>query len=169
MSDGDSKNEFLDIDLENLEKEWSQQPRLCNKWNRRLADARLELDRADSELDVVRAELDLMVRAKPKRYRIPEGKITEAAVKAAILNATEYQKALAAKQQAKHKVDLLVAACKAIDHRKTALENEVDLWIADYFSTPRARSELSREVVDKIRDKKVLRHPRSKRRDDDEE
>jgi len=148
----------ISIDRDALDREWDEQSCLYFRYAMMLADARQELDTAKTELDLVQAELDQSIRADPEAFDI--AKLTEGAVKAAILIQKEYKKAAKQLADAKHLVDVLGAAVGALDHRKSALSKLVELWICNYFSEPRT-SGVSQEHVDHLK-KKMMRRGRER-------
>lgn len=129
--------DFFDLDSNRLDGEWLNQPRLYHENALKLADARAELERAKSHRDVVAAELDREIRLDPAAFDIA-GKVTEGAITNTILLQKRHRLAEEQVIQAKHTVDVLVAVVEALDHRKKALENLVQLEARDYFSAPRA-------------------------------
>ncbi len=141
----DEEEVFLDIDENVLDEEWIGQPRLYFKWARRLADARIVLDTSKSNLDIVKAELDIAIRSHPEQYGLT--KITEAVVATAMPNQAKYQSALEVLRHDKHSVDILSAAVTALDHRKAALGKLVDLHGQNYFSSPRASTPEAEESM----------------------
>lgn len=163
-------DDFLIIDEHSLDKEWVEQPRLSFKYSEKLADAQLALDEAEDELSIVAAELDKSIRASPEDYEID--KVTEPAIKAAIPLQEEHRTALATIRTCKHRVNILKGANKAIDHRKRALENLVDLYGQNYFSSPRA-PDGAKEAMEEVEEKAIRKRGQKKRRrkedeDDDE-
>lgn len=127
---------FFNIDPNNLDKEWIEQPGLFFTWASKLADARRDHEDAKSELDVVRAELSRDIREDPETYGIT--KLTEAVVALVIPEQQEYIDAAKALSKARHRQDIYQAAVNALDHRKRALENLVDLHGQNYFAKPKA-------------------------------
>jgi hypothetical protein len=140
----DEDYDFLDIDENMLDREWVKQPKLFFNWARKLAGARLRLDEAKADLDLVRADLDRDIRANPKKYNLV--KVTEDAVKNCIVTLDEYLEALRMVNKNKHQVDIYDAAVKALDHKKRALEKLVDLHGQNYFSSPRTSDEGMRQA-----------------------
>jgi hypothetical protein len=130
-----TKPDFFDIDVNALDREWVNQPALYHKYALRLADARRKLEQVKTASEISNAELDADIRARPEKYGIE--KVTEAAIKSGIMCAPAYIAASKEVIDAKHAVDVLAAAVATVDHRKRALENLVDLRLADYFSEPR--------------------------------
>lgn len=138
------KEEFdLSIDRYALDEEWLGQPeryRTASDW---AAMARKEYNEAKSDLDVVKAELYLAIRADPETYGLE--KSSEAAIAAAVTVQPGYREAMAEMIDKKHQLDVMDGAVSALDQRKTALSKLVDLHLANYYSKPRASSEPSKE------------------------
>ncbi len=154
------KESVIDIDQDDLVEEWKNQPRLYLEWSSKLADARKKLEEAKATIDVVTAELDDRIRTSPDKYDLE--KVTENSVKACILRQEAHAAATSSFQEAKHEVDMLGAMVGALDHRKRALENIVQLWAAQYFSSP----SLTAKSLDSV-DKRGKRDLRGGRGDDD--
>ncbi len=158
------KADFYDIDLNRLDDEWINQPKMYFKFSERLTDAKEELERckgrieiAGDELKEIKARLSLRIRKNPKKFFGDEGKPTETAIENRILVHPLYAKAKAVIYQldekliaANKKVSTYYSAVHTLDHRKAALERLVSLHGQNYFATPRATDENSREVVDDI-------------------
>lgn len=142
-----SDDAILSIDQNKLDREWTDQPKRFYDYAIKLADARADQERSKVELDLAVAELDQAIRQEPERFGIE--KITEAAVKNAILMTPRYAKYMKKVIAAKHRVDVLQAAVTALDHRKRALEKLVDLHGQNYFSEPRAKGE-NRQAMDAV-------------------
>ena len=128
--------DFFEIDPNELDREWVRQPGLYHKYAVDLADARRDFEQAKTALDIAAADVDSVIRSKPEKFGLE--KVTESGVKAAVLSSREYKSATDAVHAARHRVDVLQAAVTTLDHRKKALENLVDLRLANYFSEPRA-------------------------------
>lgn len=159
-------DQFLDIDKDALDEALVGQPRLFFKHSRNLADARLELDEAEAEFDVTKADLSLSIRDRPGKFGLGD-KVTEAGIAAVLTQQQEYIDAQAKINKCKHNVAILQAVVTALDHRKRALEKLVDLHGQDYFSTPRLKGE-AHESLERERMKAVVAKTRRKQRDDDE-
>lgn len=128
------QNDFH-IDLARLEEEWVRQPSLAEEYGRQLADARQEYDLAKRRLDVAEAEAERDIRTDPVSYGI--SKVTEGAIKAAVILDKRVAKASTEVIQSNHSVGIAEAAKNAIEHRKKALEGAVSLFIAQYYSKPK--------------------------------
>ena len=145
----------LNIDQNDLDREFCKQPRLYIKYATELADARLSLDENDVRLKTIKATLDSLIRSDPSAYNLPD-KITETVIASTIIMQDEYTKAQRKVHTAQYKVNLLFAMVGALDHKKSALENLVKLHGQNYFSTPRSDSE-GRERLEKERSNKVAK------------
>lgn len=138
-----SYEDEMNIDCTALDVEWLGQPRLMMKYGRLLAEARRALDDAKEFLDYTRAQLDNKIRQDPESYDLT--KATDTAVAAAILLQEEYKEASGTFIQAKFDVELLSTATRAVDGRKTALENLVRLHGMSYFAGPSVPRDLAAE------------------------
>ena len=120
----------LRINKFRLDDESVKQVSLCLYWNDLYAAARTEADKLKVELDRAEAEAELKLRREPP----DDVKLTEGTVKALVaadkLVAVIQDRLLEAKAQ----VYRLEAATKAIDHRKSQLDNLVQLFVKGYFS-----------------------------------
>lgn len=128
---------IMDIDLANLEVEWQEQPKLYLAAAEELADAKKAAEELELELIVRKAEAEKEVRAEPEDFGLE--KVTEAGVKAAV---DTHKKVISLRSkiiEANHLVGLLVGKCRALEHRKRALEKEVDLFLAGYFAAPKEK------------------------------
>ncbi len=171
MSERSMTPEILHIDKNLLDEEWVHQPKLYFEYASELAGARVELEEAKAEFDVVKAETDLNIRSNPTDYDLPE-KTTEVMIGKALIITDEYQEAQKIIFTAKHRVDILSSAVTALDHRKKALENLVELHGRNYFSTPRVdlthmgskEKEDFKEQVEDIKNEKARARNKKKRR-----
>lgn len=139
------KHVNVEPDIFALEEDWKRQPGLYKEEADKLADLRLEYDLKKLRLEEVEAELDYDIRQHPNKYGLD--KITEAVVDKAIKRCMEYMRAAKEMLYAKHAVAIQENTVTALEHKKKALEKAVDLWINDYYSTPRARSAEARDVT----------------------
>jgi hypothetical protein len=118
---------LADFDINALEKEWHRQPRLMEKQVR-------------EAVELEEAACAQRIRENPEKY-IGSDKVTEAAIKEAKLLHPKYQKAKQKLIDAAFRKDLAEGLVVALNHRKKALEKEVDLWNAGYFSSPKQPKE----------------------------
>ena len=134
-------NKDLNININALHEEWLRQPTAYMKYAELAAQAQRTRDMAKEKIDVVRAECDNKIRVSPKDYtgcpktKDGEFKPTEGWITSTIQGLPEYQKANEGYHEANYNLNLLQGAVRAFDHRKKALEMEVQLWSAGYYST----------------------------------
>jgi len=130
---------FVIIDKYRLDEEWIDQPKLYLQYADALADAEADETEAKAEMELVEAEVAAAVRDDPKEYGVA-GRVTDAAVKSAVLRSREFQAAQKSYHECKRKVGHLKAAVRSLEHRKAALENEVYLHGQGYFADkPKSR------------------------------
>lgn len=151
----DVSENVVEIDENALDREWCNQSQLALRHALKLAEARKDLDYAKADLDVVDSELDRKVRRTPEVFGIE--KITEGVVQGWILRQKEHAEANKALIEAKYKVNIIQAVVDAIEHRKKALENLVQLHLASYFSEPKERGDAKGKMRDVER--KTTRRP----------
>lgn len=137
----DLSESVVGIDTDELDREWTNQPRLAHRYAALTADAIKEVEEAKANLELVRADL-------AQQYRSAEGKKTEKSIEEQIITDSTYQESLNELISAKHEKDQLQGVCNSVEHRKRALENLVSLFLADYFSSPRNRGSGEREKMD---------------------
>ena len=141
-------DDFLDMDVNQLDEMWLEQPRLYHKYAKKLANTRQQLEEEKAELELIKAEFDRDIRSNPGEFSLE--KITETVVSNTIIIQEKYQSQLAQVGDLKHQVDIIQAVVTTLDHRKRALENLVSLHGQDYFSSPRAKDNLSREAIEEL-------------------
>lgn len=136
----------LRIDPNALDVEWLEQPMLFMRYAEELAYARRSMDRKKEKLDVVRAEVDNMVRKNPNEFFEPDTKVTNSAIDAIVVTDELYKEANDELIEARLEVDLLTGAVRAMDQRKNALENLVRLLGQSYFAAPKEPRDLGVEM-----------------------
>ena len=137
--------EDVKIDPDALDVEWLNQCSLMKKYGEHQADTRKEMDDTKEMLDVVKAKLDMRIRLEPEKYGVL--KVTESAIQSTILLQEEYREANEEFSNAKYENDVALAVVRAIEQKKTALENLVRLLQSSYFAGPKAPRDLSAEVL----------------------
>ena len=168
----------LAIDRDRLDWEWLNQPQLFFRYARAATEAKTQADAAKERLELTRANLDSSVRGNPDKWGL--SKPTEAAISSAILRDEGYQDEQKVLAKAQADAALLAVAVRAMEQRKSALENLVRLHGQDYFSTPREPDNAKEEVRERIKDRSnqqmvsgmkaaAERRRRVPRRDEEEE
>jgi hypothetical protein len=149
---------LLDIDKTRLDDEAEKQPYKVWRYGKLSAKALRDVDEAIADLKLAEADVDAAIRQKPSKFGIE--KITEPAVKRAILRSREYKEALKLLNNAHYRVRVLDAANKALDHRRTSLSMLDGQDARNYYSRPaqKVRTDTGRSQI-----RKALRKKRSKR------
>lgn len=140
----------IEINETELDVEWLDQPALMMRYARYLADVKMAFDKVKERLELVKAELDKVIRTNPERFDIE--KITDKVVENTIPMQATYKEASEALINAKYEMEMTYGAVKAIDARRDALENLVRLHGQQYFAGPQEPRDLHWE-----RDKKRAR------------
>lgn len=150
---------ILEIDKHRLDKEWLEQPILYHEYAQKTAEARRALDELELELEVEEASINEDIQKDPEGYGIK--KITNDAIKACIAASPEIKLLKKKIIKAKFVVNTYAAAERAIDMRKRALENLVELHGRDYFSQPTAKSEYAKEKMSEVEKAAIRRRGRN--------
>jgi len=170
MSDIDP--DFLKIDELRLDKECLRQPELYFQFAEELADAKRDLDEAQTDLKVIEAELALDIRKDPESYKLD--KVTEASVAAAIPLQKEYKDQQVIVRKKRHRVDVLTGAIVALEHKKRSLTLLVNLHGQNYFADPikgsdeRGRAKVAEDGKKAVRSVGRLKRERDEDEEDDE-
>lgn len=146
--------DFFAIDRTRLDDEWIRQPQLYFDQAVKAAQAKELVDRAKAALEVATADLGQLIRLKPKKYGL--AKVTEAGIAQCLkqqqLDLPEYEQYV----KARYNADVYNAAVFALDQRKKALENLVQLELANYHSEPRIKG-ATREDASNMKDRLAYR------------
>lgn len=147
------KDDELEIDLGNLHEEWARQPKLYLQYADMMAEARKNLEDAKREQELVEAKLKNSIRINPSAYGLE--KVTEDAIKSAMIVSEKYQKAYKDVINARYEMDIVDAMLSSLDHKKKGLESAVQLHLAGYFAEPKAPKGCKEEI--EMEQKKTLR------------
>jgi len=131
------------IDESALDFECLNQADLMLKYTKHAAAMRKELDEAEEELGLLRAQIDMKIRKDPESFGIV--KITETAVSNMILVQDDYQDALSNVNKARYEKTISDGAVKAFEQRKSMLEALIKLHGQSYFAGPEIPRNLSNE------------------------
>jgi hypothetical protein len=112
------------------------------------AAARDTADRAKERLEVYDAGLGLKIRANPAQFGLE--KITESSVQAVILLDKEHARLSDELNTARYQLEVIAAAVRALDQKKSALENLVRLQGQNYFAGPSVPREIGKEWVKEV-------------------
>lgn len=136
---------FVHIDEGALDVEWRNQPARYLEVAEAQSDAAAEVSRLVDRLESAESELGGMIRANPEMYGIT--KLTDPAVKEAVSSSERVKRLKDEIIEAKRTQSRLSGLLAAMDHRRRALENLVELWARNYHSEPRPISAEAREKV----------------------
>jgi hypothetical protein len=129
----------VSIDPDALDVEWLRQPMNYMTYAQEAARLDAIMKNAKEAMEVLYAQLDRDTR------RSSDKKLTEAQVEAAVLTDSRYQEAQATFSDATYEYNICIAAVKAMDHKRAALENLVKLYQGSYFAGPREPRNLTDE------------------------
>jgi hypothetical protein len=123
----------ISINKYKLDDECQEQASNFHFWAELQADAKTVVDRAENKLKLIEAE----AQARATKVLEQAGmKTTVDAVKAKALQDPEVKEATEALITAREELYHLDAAVRALDHKKSELDNLVKLWGSSYFSFP---------------------------------
>jgi len=131
------RNEFQldnEIDPGQLDLEACRQASLFFKWAERAIEAKAIADKLKFSVDVTQAKVQAVIRDDPPKYGI--GKITEAAINAAVQIHPDYTKAQDTYLDARKAASLLDVARETMEQRKRMIEILVTLHGQQYFAGP---------------------------------
>jgi hypothetical protein len=137
----DSEDNFIRIDKNNLDDEWNKQDELYTKYALIEADARDKLNEAKAKLELVEAQIYAKIRKNPSEFGLSE-KPNEGTIDKAVVRHAKYQEAVKELNQAYSDVNHAAIGPAALEHRKKALENLVQLFLSSYWSKPRIKGRM---------------------------
>lgn len=135
----------IEINPEALDVEWVKQPSLYMKYSEQLAGLRDRVDRLKEKFDVLDAGLGLKIRQDPARYGLD--KLTEGGVQTVIATNEAHLSLSDEMATARYEYEVMQAAVRAMDQKKSALENLVRLHGSSYFAGPSVPRDLGAEWV----------------------
>ncbi len=135
----------VEIDVDALDIQWAKQASLFGEYCMEQATARDTADRAKERLEVYDAGLGLKIRANPAQFGLE--KITESSVGAVILLDKEHARLSDELNTARYQLEVIVAAVRALDQKKSALENLVRLQGQNYFAGPSVPRDVGAEWI----------------------
>jgi len=144
----------IEIDQDALDLEWLEQPMLMLKYAKNLAFWKRRVEKAKTQLELVKAQLDREIRENPESFEI-NTKLTETVIFNTILKQPNYIEANLDVINSKYEQNVAQAAVDAMDHRKSALENLVRLFGQQYFAGPSIPNNINREWEKKAKEKRV--------------
>ena len=117
-----------------LEDECERHPELFRFYSDLLAETKSEKDVCFNKLEFMKAEIELTIRKG--NYKNAPDKITDSTVKALLLNDTRVHDQMNRLDSIKKELYHLESAMGAIEHRRSKINNLVQLYQSGYFSKP---------------------------------
>jgi len=145
----DTFKEELAIDHNALDIEWIEQPKRFYDIAEQFAEAKRAVEQTKLAQEVVEATMDNAIRTNPAEYGI--AKITEGAIKSALIVSKEYQDAVNRHIDAKYTCNMMQNAVTAWgEQRKAALEGMVKLHGQNYFAGPSVPRDLEAQFAKRV-------------------
>lgn len=132
MAEEGNGPKWVQIDKYRLDEELAIQASLALKFGDKYAEAQREVDRCESALELIEAEVGLDVRRNPTRYNAKKG--TDKETEALVILDKRVQEAKEALHDAKRLASAYKARVTACEHRKKALDGLVYLHGQTYFA-----------------------------------
>lgn len=157
------------IDYDNIDQELDAFSESMFNHAEGLAQAKAELEVAETHLELVEAQVAAKVRKTPAVYGFDEDKKgpTVQDIKGIIIMSQPYQAAKTAVLKASKKVGIFAAAVKAMDSKRSMLGKRVDLAVTEYYSgNIRPKTEGGRAASDESVKRRV--RPILNREEDDD-
>jgi len=143
MTEQNNYQRDLKIEVDALDLEWIRHSQKYMYYSEASARANDIVRKKKNDLEVMDAKIDQEIRTES------EGsgkKMTVDAIKSAILSDERHVKALIEYNDALYQADLCASAVKAMDHKKVALQNLVQLWAGSYYAGPKQPRDLKKEM-----------------------
>ena len=143
----------LEIDHNNLDIEFIEQPTKFAYYAEQTANAKLVFEKSKERFEVAKAMAELRIRSE---LELENGKKpTESVVAAHLVLDDNFSKARQEHNDDAHTYNLISISVKAFEHRKVSLENLVKLLGMNYFSSPEAPRDIDHEFENRATRKKA--------------
>lgn len=119
----------ISIDLDNLHEEWRTHAQMRYKYASHVSYLDKVLRKIGEEIATVKAKLI-------KKCKTENAKATVQQIDASCIENENHIAVRNRQIEAEYELSMIKNALRAFDDRKSALENEVKLWAANYFSSP---------------------------------
>jgi hypothetical protein len=142
------------IDHDNLDIEWIEQPELARKYAKYLAHVRSEVNKLEEEKKIVRADLIDKINRNPEEYT-SKTKPNASDIEAAYIREDEFKQIQQELIEKKEELEYAELAYQQVAwSRKKSLEWISQLWMAEYFSGPKAPRDLNSRIEKKRQNSK---------------
>lgn len=118
----------LKIDQSSIDEEWKKFPLIFFKWSQRYIECKYASNEALKQLDSIVAFLSHDVRSNRNKYKLTYGP-TETAVKNIVVLDKKYSEAKLNYDNIMFRAELLTSALRALEHKKSTLENVSHLTV----------------------------------------
>lgn len=154
---------IMKIDETALDVEWLDQAHRFMKVSKEASVLKKELALLKEESDVLEANWVNRIRRHPAKYGM-ENRVTEGGIKAAVTANEEVRQMAFKIIDKQYELDLVSSAVRAMEHRKAALEELVQLHGQQYFAGPKdprnlnleaAKKGLHQQAMEKIRGRRT--------------
>lgn len=125
----------LTINQNELDVEWLKQANLMYRYGEESATAKNRMETAKERLDTIIAEVKFSVRSNPLKHGFE--KATEGLVDSVTAMDKRVKEATNQLNQVRHEFDLIQAALRALEAKRSALEHLVKLLQMNYFASPK--------------------------------
>lgn len=144
----------LAIDLDNLHSEWQFHSSIRYKYACKISELDQKVKKAHEKIKVERSKLIRNAHENSEKI-FDKKKPTAPEVEAYYRTHEDHKKAKDELIKAEYDLSMAYNAVYAFNDRKNALENEVKLFLANYFSTPREEREIEsgKLIIDVNREK----------------
>ena len=144
----------LRVHISELHRDAEMQPVHMNDAGDMLADLKAVVHRKKLAVEREEAKVDKDARRNPEKYGLT--KVTENTIKSAIALAPAVQEAQEELVNAEQSAGKVSAVVDALGHRKSMIQDEVRLYLSNYFGEVTVR-DMSETKTD-LTDKKVVDH-----------
>jgi len=133
----------LHIDPNGLDVEWLAQANYMRKYTKLLSEAKKTVSLLKEKVDITEATVARKIRRRPQKYKIEKG--TDKEIKEAVKLHKETRATRDELIEAEYEADVLLGVVRSFEHKKRALEKEVDLLNQNYYASPREPRNLDKE------------------------
>lgn len=142
-----------------LDKELIKHPMRTYRAAQQLTEAKKRLSEAKAAEELAEAVMAGKIRADPEKY-IASGKLTEPALKEAVVRSKMVRECVAQRIAAQELVDAAYGQVNALSVKKDVLQDLVKLHGMSYFSTPRVDKETEQRASSSIQRHTKKRKPK---------
>jgi hypothetical protein len=140
--------DYVTINPDALDDEWVHFPSRYMEVIQQSVEARIAADEAKDRFDLARARADDEIRKEPESFDIP--KVTENAIKNAVELHPKVLKAKEAWMHARKEQMILQGAVDAMDAKRKALENIVQLQISGMYAEPKGGGKVQAQMKERV-------------------